>query len=169
MEGRDSEAALPPDYQNPAELILGRLMYPSAGRGGRGGGNWLNGGTNWTVDYPRGDRTFAVAIRRLTRIDVRSVEQPVNPDDENDLIGAIRIAVAEHRPEVHHLILVDREPGGEDRIVVGHLRDFAFGENLLRHAGMAGLSARDAAEMRPWSSRMARQWGSAHHGRDQLR
>jgi hypothetical protein len=85
MEGRDSEAALPPDYQNPAELILGRLMYPSAGRGGRGGGNWLNGGTNWTVDYPRGDRTFAVAIRRLTRIDVRSVEQPVNPDDENDI------------------------------------------------------------------------------------
>jgi hypothetical protein len=87
MEGRDSEAALPPDYQNPAELILGRLMYPSGGfgRGGRGGGNWLNGGTNWTVDYPRGDRTFAVAIRRLTRIDVRSVEQPVNPDDENDI------------------------------------------------------------------------------------
>jgi hypothetical protein len=85
MEGRDSEAALPPDYQNPAELVLGRLMYPSGGRGGRGGGNWLNGGTNWTVDYPRGDRTFSVAIRRLTRIDVRSVEQPVNPDDDNDI------------------------------------------------------------------------------------
>ena len=62
-------------------------MYPSAGRGGRGGGggNWLNGGTNWTVDYPRGDRFFAVAIRRLTRIDVRSVEQPVNPDDDDDI------------------------------------------------------------------------------------
>ena len=86
MEGKDSEAALPPDYQNTAELILGRLMYPSVGRGGRGGrggGNWLNGGTNWTVDYPRGDRTFSVAIRRLTRIDVRSVEQPVNPDDDD--------------------------------------------------------------------------------------
>ncbi len=85
MEGADSAAALPPDYQNKAELVLGRLMYPSAGRGGRGGGNWLNGGTNWTVDYPRGDRTFSVAIRRLTRIDVRSVEQPVNPDDEDDI------------------------------------------------------------------------------------
>src|SRR5581483_12097018 len=81
MEGVDSEAVIPPDYQNKAELILGRLMYPFSGRGGRGGGNWLNGGTNWTVDYPRGDRTFSVAIRRLTRIDVRSVEQPVNPDD----------------------------------------------------------------------------------------
>src|SRR5947207_712800 len=89
MEGADSEAALPPDYQKPAELVLGRLMYPSAGRGGRGGGrgggNWLLGGTNWTVDYPRGDRTFAVALRRLTRIDVRSVEQPVNPDDDDDI------------------------------------------------------------------------------------
>ena len=63
----------------PAELVLGRLMYPSSGgRGGRGfggGANWLNGGTNWTVDYPRGDRFFAVAIRRLTRIDVRSVSR----------------------------------------------------------------------------------------------
>jgi hypothetical protein len=82
MEGGESAAVLPPDYQNKAELVLGRLMYPSAGFG-RGGGNWLNGGTNWTVDYPRGDRTFAVAIRRLTRIDVRSVEQPVNPDDDD--------------------------------------------------------------------------------------
>jgi len=84
IEGADSAAALPPDFQNTAELVLGRLMYPSSGGGrGRGGGNWLNGGTNWTVDYPRGDRTFAIAIRRLTRIDVRSVEQSVNPDDED--------------------------------------------------------------------------------------
>ncbi len=85
MEGRDSEASLPPDYRNPAELVLGRLMYPSGGGFGRGGGSWQDGGTNWTVDYPRGDRTFAVAIRRLTRIDVRSVEQPVNPDDGDEI------------------------------------------------------------------------------------
>ncbi|MEO8597848.1 MAG: DUF4159 domain-containing protein [Candidatus Solibacter sp.] len=86
MEGGDSVAALPPDYQSPAELVLGRLMYPSGGGRGRGGGgNWVNGGSNWTVDYPRGDRTFAVAIRRLSRIDVRSVEQPVNPDDGDDI------------------------------------------------------------------------------------
>jgi hypothetical protein len=85
MEGRDSEAALPPDYRTPAELVLGRLMYPSGGGFGRGGGNWQDGGTNWTVDYPRGDRTFAVAVRRLTRIDVRSVEQPVNPDDGDEI------------------------------------------------------------------------------------
>lgn len=84
MEGGDSASNLPADYQVPAELVLGRLMYPSAG-GGRGGDNWLHGGTNWTVDYPRGDRTLALALRRLTRLDVRSVEQPVNPDDGDDL------------------------------------------------------------------------------------
>ena len=90
MEGAATEVPLPPDYQQPAELVLGRLMYPSTGRGGGrggggGGGNWTQGGTNWTVDYPKGDRFFAQALRRLTRIDVRSVEQPVNPDDGDDI------------------------------------------------------------------------------------
>jgi hypothetical protein len=75
MEGRDSTAALPPDYRNPAEFILGRLMYPSSG--GRG--------SSWTVDYPRAERHFALALRRLTRVDVRSVEQPVSPDDGDDI------------------------------------------------------------------------------------
>ncbi len=86
LEGADTETELPADFNNKSELVLGRLMYPSGGRGGfRGGGNWLNGRTNWTVDYPKGDRTFAAALRRLTRIDVRSVEQPVNPDDGDDI------------------------------------------------------------------------------------
>jgi hypothetical protein len=77
---------LPADYQKPADFVLGRLMYPSSGgMRGRGGGNWLQGGTNWTIDYPKGDRFFASALRRLTLIDVRSVEQPVNPDDGDDI------------------------------------------------------------------------------------
>lgn len=89
LEGWDTAAGLPPDFKAPAELVLGRLMYPShgfrgAGRFGRGG-NWLEGGTAWTVDYPKGDRTFAMILRRLTRIDVRSVEQPVNPDEGDDI------------------------------------------------------------------------------------
>jgi hypothetical protein len=86
LEGRDTETELPADFANKAELIMGRLMYPSGGGRGRGGGgNWLIGRTTWTVDYPKGDRTFAAAIRRLTRVDVRSVEQPVNPDDGDDI------------------------------------------------------------------------------------
>src|SRR5882672_5320883 len=68
LEGRDSDAPLPPDYKQNTDFILGRLMYPSAGRGF--GGNWLHGGTNWTIDYPKGDRFFASALRRLTRVEV---------------------------------------------------------------------------------------------------
>lgn len=81
MEGAASESELPPNFNQHTEFVLGRLMYPSAAgaRGGRGGG------ASWTVDYPRGDRTFAVALRRLTRVEVRSVEQPVDPDDGNDI------------------------------------------------------------------------------------
>ncbi len=82
MEGADTEAPIPPDYQDKTEFVLGRLMYPS--RGDRGG-SWTGGGSNWTVDYPKGDRFFARALRRLTRVDVRSVEQPVNPDDGDDI------------------------------------------------------------------------------------
>jgi hypothetical protein len=46
--------------------------------------DWREGGTSWTQDYPRADRHFAQALRRLTRVHVRSVEQPVNPDDGDD-------------------------------------------------------------------------------------
>jgi hypothetical protein len=44
----------------------------------------LRGGTAWTVDYPEGDRTFAMLLARLTTINVRAVEQPVNLDDDID-------------------------------------------------------------------------------------
>jgi hypothetical protein len=39
----------------------------------------------WTQDYPRADRHFLLAVRRLSRIDARSVEQPVNLDDDDDV------------------------------------------------------------------------------------
>lgn len=81
-EGRDTEAPLPPDYQVKADFVLGRLMFTSGGGGGRGRSG---GGGNWSVDYPKGDRLFAKLLRRLTRVDVRSVEQPVSLDDEDDI------------------------------------------------------------------------------------
>jgi Domain of unknown function (DUF4159) len=86
FEGEDAADDLPPDYNVPGELVIGRLMYPSAGFGFFGrGGDWTRGGTTWAVDYPRGDRTLARILRRLTRINVRSVEQPVNLDDGDDV------------------------------------------------------------------------------------
>jgi hypothetical protein len=66
--------------------VIGRLMYPSGVSFGRfGGGDWRRGGTSWAVDYPRGDRTLARIVRRLTRVNVRSVEQPVNLEDGDDI------------------------------------------------------------------------------------
>ncbi len=86
FEGADAAAPIPPDYQVPGELVIGRLMYPSGGRRGFfGGGDWTHGGTGWTDDYPRGDRTFVKMLRRFTRTQVRSVEQPVNLDDGDDV------------------------------------------------------------------------------------
>jgi hypothetical protein len=66
-------------------------MYPQSRRGYgggfgfRGGGDWREGYSMWTQDYPRADRHFSEAMRRLTRIHVRSVEQPVNLDDGDDV------------------------------------------------------------------------------------
>src|SRR6202790_305740 len=83
---------LPPDWQERTEWAFARLMYPSA-PGARfvrrynrhGGSDWTQGSTSWTQDYPRADRHFSLALRRLTRVHVRSVEQPVNLDDGDDV------------------------------------------------------------------------------------
>jgi hypothetical protein len=79
-----SNYPIPPDFQEQTEWAFARLMYPpvSAWRGGFNfAGDWREGGTNWTMDYPRSDRHLSAALRRLTRIHVRSVEQPLNLDD----------------------------------------------------------------------------------------
>jgi hypothetical protein len=72
---------VPPDYREKTEWTFARLMYPpvSSWRGGFSfQGDWREGASNWTMDYPRSDRHLASAIRRLTRIQARSVEQPIN-------------------------------------------------------------------------------------------
>src|SRR5512133_1176477 len=87
--GREyNDFPLPQDYQVKAEWVFARLMYPQAMYGGRGfgrgrfgGGDWTQGYSSWTTDYPRSDRHFSEAVRRLTRVNARSVEQPVNLDD----------------------------------------------------------------------------------------
>ena len=80
---------LPPDYREKTEWAFARLMYPESrvgfGFGFRSGGDWREGYSMWTQDYPRADRHFSEAVRRLTRLHVRSVEQPVNLDDGDDV------------------------------------------------------------------------------------
>jgi hypothetical protein len=65
-------------------------MYPAAygryygrfrGYGGGSGDPWRQGYSSWTTDYPRSDRHLSQAVRRLTRIHARSVEQPVNVEE----------------------------------------------------------------------------------------
>ncbi len=74
---------VPPDYQEKTEWVFARLMYPPVS--GYRLGDWTRGRSFWTMDYPRSDRHFSEALRRLTRIHVRSVEQPVNLDDGDDV------------------------------------------------------------------------------------
>jgi hypothetical protein len=89
MEAYD-DVALPDDWREETEWVFARLMYPQhpQARFGRFSygrwSNWLEGHTSWTQDYPRADRHFAQALRRLSRVHARSVEQPVNLDDGDD-------------------------------------------------------------------------------------
>ena len=79
---------LPTDWQQKAEFAFARLMYPPGandGYRGRFDGDWREGLSLWTQDYPPADRNFSQALRRLTRISVRSVEEPVSLDDGDEV------------------------------------------------------------------------------------
>ncbi len=81
----------PSDWETPGEWTFARLMYPSAHRYYAGEyprpyfPNWWDGRTDWTIDYPRSDRHLSEAVRRLTRIQTRSIEQPVNLNDGDEV------------------------------------------------------------------------------------
>jgi hypothetical protein len=82
-----SSFELPAGYEEKTEFVFARLMYPPApsARFDRAGRRWAEGMSSWTQDYPRADRHFLEALRRLSRIHARSVEQPVNLDDGDDV------------------------------------------------------------------------------------
>lgn len=118
--GREYENfPLPPDYQERTEWQFARLMYPQIQGGFRGGrrggfggggfrgfgGNWKEGVSSWTTDYPRADRHLSQALRRLTRVHVRSVEQPVDLDDEDDVYNYPWL----YAVEVGHWDLTDQQ------------------------------------------------------------
>jgi len=80
---------VPPGANEKTEFVMGRLMFKASPYGMFGQldrfYDWREGRTGWTNDYPRADRHFVQAVRRLTRIHVRSVEQPINLDDGDDV------------------------------------------------------------------------------------
>ena len=70
----------PPDAGVKAEFAFGRLRYHS-GYGGRGFGRRGGGFGGWGIDANRADRAFAIAMRRQTRVDTRSVEEVIDVDE----------------------------------------------------------------------------------------
>lgn len=75
-----------------AEFAWSRLQYDpavgsSGGFGGYGGYGYRRGRRGlWSTDYPKADRTFLDALKRLTRVNARSYEQVVNLDN-NDVFN----------------------------------------------------------------------------------
>ncbi len=80
---------LPPDWQEKSEWVFARLMYPTYSRPFdrqfKSFTDWKRGYINWTIDYPKSDRHLSEALRRLTHVHARSVEQPVDLDDGDDV------------------------------------------------------------------------------------
>lgn len=88
IEYRVGSIPLPPDYADKTEWAFARLMFPPGwnnGYEGRDNPAWWEGTSLWTQDFPRADRHFSEAVRRLTRISTRSVEQLVNLDEGDDI------------------------------------------------------------------------------------
>ncbi len=69
----------PEQSNDKAEFAWSRLSYTSSmtSYGGYGRGGYGRGGS-WSRDYPKADRQFLIALKRLTRVQGRATEQVVN-------------------------------------------------------------------------------------------
>ncbi len=81
---------VPEDWNHKAEWTRARLRYPDIygypyAELTMGDGRPFPG--YWTMDYPRSDRHLLEGVRRLTRIDTRSVEQIVSFDGSDDMFN----------------------------------------------------------------------------------
>lgn len=63
-----------------AEFVWSRLAYTSRAGGNGYGYGW--GRAAWSRDYPKADRQFLIAMKRLTRIEGRPYEQVVDLDSD---------------------------------------------------------------------------------------
>ena len=104
---------LPPDYNQKTEWTRARLRYPSVY------GRYRGEDLNWTIDYPRSDRHLLQGIRRLTRIDTRSVEQVVDLEPDTDIYNWPMV----YAVEVGHWLLPDDQ--------VARLREFLLRGGFL--------------------------------------
>ena len=109
QRGFDSEGpfgAIPTEQSTEhTEFGWSRLRYDSLAF------NRFRGG-NWSRDYPKADRQFLLALRRLTRIDARSAEQPINVEADDDVFNYPWL----YAVEVGHWELSDKQ--------VAKLREF---------------------------------------------
>ena len=113
---------LPNDYTDKHEWTRARLRYSDIyGYPERmmtmGGGRAFPG--YWTMDFPRSDRHLLQGVRRLTRIDTRSVEQVVTLDGSDDVFNWPML----YAVEVGHWKLNDQE--------VTQLRDYLLRGGFL--------------------------------------
>jgi hypothetical protein len=75
-----------------AEFYWSRLKYTFSGSGDRFGGGYggyggfsgyaMSNFIGWARDYPKADRQFLLALKRLTRIQMRPIEQVVDLDSD---------------------------------------------------------------------------------------
>jgi hypothetical protein len=97
---------LPRDANQPAEWTRARLRYPDiTGYNLHGTGRFANFAGYWTMDYPRSDRHLLEGVRRLTRIDARSVEQVVELDGTTEVDNWPML----YGVEVGHWLLPDEQ------------------------------------------------------------
>ena len=75
---------LPSDWNKQTDWTRARLRYPDI-TGYPNHSFYRNFPGYWTMDYPRSDRHLMAGIRRLTRIDTRSVEQVVSLDGTGEI------------------------------------------------------------------------------------
>jgi hypothetical protein len=81
------EPVAPAQSNEKAEFSWSRLRYTAVARsfgGGYGYGYGYGFGRgSWSQDYPKADRQFLMALRRLTRVNGRSTEQVVDLDSDD--------------------------------------------------------------------------------------
>jgi hypothetical protein len=129
-----SNFPLPPDWNQKTEWTRARLRYPDI-QGYPQRMLFYNDGRAfpgyWTMDYPRSDRHLLAGVRRLTRIDARSVEQVVELDGSDEIYNWPAL----YAVEVGHWLLPDDQ--------AAQLRNYLLRGGFLMVDDFHGSEARD--------------------------